>query len=173
VTQGGSDTHGLTPKIVRALDGIAEDPAMTIVVGPAYRHHVELEAALRDHRLHVDVRRNVADMTPLMLDADLAITAGGITMLELACVGTPMIAVCGDWFEEETAARVAAAGAALNLGFGGAVTEDDISRAVDVLAADADRRSRMSEAGKRLVDGRGAARLAALVRSARREAVGL
>lgn len=171
VTQGGSDTPGFTPKIVRALNGISGTPECVVVIGPAYRHHTELRDALHDHRLRVEVRRGVAEMTPLMLAADLAITAGGITMLELACVGTPSIAVCGDAFEEETAVRVAAAGASINLGFGGPVEETAIARAVDDLSSDPDRRARMSAAGKALVDGHGAPRLAMLVRSACSEPV--
>lgn len=171
VTQGGSDTPGFTPKIVRALNRITGTPDCVVVIGPAYRHHTELDDAVRGHRLRVEVRRDVAEMMPLMLAADLTITAGGITMLELACVGTPSIAVCGDCFEEETAERVAAGGASINLGFGGRVEEAAIARAVDELSSDPDRRARMSDAGKELVDGRGARRLATLIRSACSESI--
>jgi spore coat polysaccharide biosynthesis predicted glycosyltransferase SpsG len=103
-------------------------------------------------------------MAALMLRADLAVTAGGITLFELACLGTPAIVVCGERFEMETAERMHEAGAALHAGFGGDLEPARLSSALDSLAGDFELRKRMSARGREMVDGQGAHRVMALIR---------
>lgn len=165
VTQGGSDTYGFTPKIVRSLNGIPGRPRVTVVVGPAFRHERELRDATAASSVPLTLVRNARNMGALMVQADMAVTAGGLTMFELACVGTPAVVVCGERFEVGTAARLAQEGAVMNLGFGGDVEEGQIARAVGTLAADRQKREAMSSRSRALVDGRGAGRVAALIRA--------
>lgn len=164
ITQGGSDTHGFTPRILRALERAACPAHATVVVGPAFQNEQELQAAVAAERRPVTLSRGAGNMADLMGRADLAITAGGITLLELACVGTPSIVVCGERFEGETAARMEQAGFAVHLGFGGDLEETRLCEAVDTLAADLELRKRMSERGRELVDGQGARRVMDLIR---------
>jgi spore coat polysaccharide biosynthesis predicted glycosyltransferase SpsG len=164
ITQGGSDTYGFTPKIVRALEACTHRPHCTVVVGPTFGHYHDLDEAVGASTLNLTVVRNARNMAELMWKADLAITAGGITMVELACVGTPSLAICGDWFEVETAARLEKAGAVLNLGFGGNLDYTRLPASVDALAEDAEMRSTMSRCGQQLVDGKGCERIVRLIR---------
>lgn len=164
VTQGGSDTHGFTPRILRGLEYMKRRPHCTVVVGPAFRHRSELEIALAESTLDLTVVANVRNMAELMLKADLAVTAGGLTMFELACVGTPAVVVCAEPFEDETAARVAAAGAVVNLGFGGDLDYGRLAGVVDDLLGDGEARRGMSTRGLALVDGRGCQRVVHLIR---------
>lgn len=159
VTQGGSDTYGFTPRIVRALEACSRRPRYTVVVGPTFGHHHDLDEAIAASTLSLTVVRNARNMADLMWEADLAITAGGITMIELACVGTPSLAICGDWFEVETAARLAEAGAVRNLGFGGVFDYARLPHLVDEVTGDRALRETMSVKGRMLVDGRGCGRL--------------
>ena len=118
VTQGGSDTHGFTPKSLSAIDKVGNDFSVVIVIGPAFKHHKELDNVLAGMKKTVDVLHNVKNFSELMLEMDLAITAGGITMFELACLGVPSIVVCGERFEVATAERLESYGVVLNLVFG-------------------------------------------------------
>lgn len=164
VTQGGSDTRGFTPKILRALEKAACPARATVVLGPAFRHERELQEAASALRRPLALLRDPDEMAPLMRRADLAVTAGGITLFELACLGVPSIVVCGERFETETADRMAKAGAAVHLGFGGELKEERLSEAVEALAADPEQRKRLSARGKEQVDGQGAARVVQLIR---------
>jgi len=164
ITQGGSDTYGFTPKIVQALDAMISRPHCTVVVGPAFRHDGELREALDASRLNVSVVRNARNMADLMWRADLAITAGGVTMFELAAVGTPSLVICGELFEIQTARRLEEAGAMVNLGFGGDLDYSGVAKAVDGLAEDLEWRRRLSLRGKSLLDGRGCERIVRLIR---------
>lgn len=162
--QGGSDTYGFTPRILAALEGCAGSARLTLVLGPAFRHEAELKAALSQLRRPVRLLRGISDMPRLMLESDLAISAGGLTLFELACTGTPSIAVCGERFEEETACRVEAAGATVNLGFAADLDPARLAGTVEGLARHPEKRRRMSEAGRGWVDGKGAERVMQLVR---------
>lgn len=164
VTQGGSDTYGFTPKIVRSLNGLPGRPHLTVVVGPAFRHERDLRAALATAVGPLTLVRNACNMGALMAQADMAVTAGGLTMFELACVGTPAVVVCGERFEVSTAVRLAQEGAVLNLGFGDDVEEAHLAHAIAMLAEDREKRASMSSRGRALVDGLGAGRVAALIK---------
>jgi UDP-2,4-diacetamido-2,4,6-trideoxy-beta-L-altropyranose hydrolase len=172
VMQGGSDTYGFSPMIVRAVAAATVRPHCTVVAGPAFRHRKELLQAVAESDLDVTVVENPTGLAELMTATDLAITAGGLTMFELCCVGTPSLVVCAERFEEETAGRLDAEGAVMNLGFGGDLRPEALTAAVETLSGDGDRRQRMSERGRALVDGRGcdrivetiASRMAALAR---------
>ncbi len=164
ITQGGSDTYGFTPKVVRALEGMAHRPHVWVVTGPAFRHQSQLKEALAASTLDLTHIHDATNLARLMHEADLAISAGGITLFELACVGTPAIAICGEPFEVETALRLEGMGTVVNLGFGGNLNDAKIHQTVDRLAADFQARQRMSLRGKSLVDGRGAERIMGLIR---------
>jgi spore coat polysaccharide biosynthesis predicted glycosyltransferase SpsG len=103
-------------------------------------------------------------MCQLAWEADLAITAGGLTMFELACVGTPSIVVCGEPFEVEPGIRLDKAGAVVSLGFGGGVDYAKLPDLVDDLSNGVEVRRRMSARGKESVDGRGCERTVGLIR---------
>jgi spore coat polysaccharide biosynthesis predicted glycosyltransferase SpsG len=159
ITLGGADTYGFSPLVVRALASIPEGISLKVILGPAFRHEAEMTAALKDLAGRPGVvERNVADMGPYMAEADLAICSGGLTLFEMACVGTPAIVVCGEPFEVGTASRLAALGFGVNLGFGGDCTEAAIRRAVMDLINDGAGRAAMGRRGRELVDGRGAQR---------------
>jgi spore coat polysaccharide biosynthesis predicted glycosyltransferase SpsG len=104
-------------------------------------------------------------MPALMPAADVAVSAGGITMFELCCLGVPGIIVCAERFEVQTAARLDREGAVINLGFGADLEAPRLVRALNMLINDPVRRQSMSATGRRLIDGRGAERIVALLRS--------
>ena len=164
ITQGGGDTYGFTPMIIRALEQTICRPHFTVVMGPAFRHQTELAAAVSASTLDLTLVYNARNMAELMRDADLAITAGGLTMFELACVGTPSLVICAERFEMETAGRLEKAGAAVNLGFGGDMDYARLPEAVETLAADYDTRKLMSLRAKALIDGQGCERIIRLIR---------
>jgi UDP-2,4-diacetamido-2,4,6-trideoxy-beta-L-altropyranose hydrolase len=164
ITQGGSDTYGFTPRILRALEQMDNGPHCTVVVGPAFLHEAELRETVGASKLDLTVVRDARNMAKLMWNADLAITAGGLTMFELACAGTPSLVVCAEPFEVETAARLEKAGAVVNLGFGEGLDYARLPVSVDSLGRDVEIRDKMSRCGKQLVDGKGCERIVGMIR---------
>lgn len=163
VMQGGSDTHGFMPKILRSLNGFEPSIKMNIVLGPYFSHTKELNAAMRGSCREFNITSKCDDLSDFMMQADIAISAAGNTLFELACLGVPTIVVCGEKFEKITARRLEKERFCINLGFGTDVTEEDILSTLIKLINDRNLRLAMSKKGKELVDGAGIKRIASRI----------
>lgn len=92
VTTGGADQYNLAGRFVE--EALAEEKTAELqydIVSGAYNAHLEELKRLEAGHGNVFVRSNVKDMAALMLDSDVAVTAGGSTMYELSAIGVPMI----------------------------------------------------------------------------------
>ena len=103
--------------------------------------------------------RGVDDVVATMAAADVAIAAAGVTAYELARVGVPAVLVAVADNQRPVARRLAEAGAAVF------VDGSQMAEAALDLLADAARRDEMSRTARALVDGRGADRVVAAMRS--------
>lgn len=92
ITTGNTDAFGYVPMILNAI--IQEEFSIGIiydvVVGRMFFHQEELES-LAVRYSNIVLHRNVTRMSDLMKDSDLAITAAGNTILELAAAKVPQI----------------------------------------------------------------------------------
>jgi spore coat polysaccharide biosynthesis predicted glycosyltransferase SpsG len=165
VAVGGADPCRALPRIVHALDVVSERIETTAVIGPFFpRDRSELLPERYVHRVRfVDTPD---DLLQLMLDADIAVSAGGQTLYELAATGTPAVAVEVASNQGFQIRGLAAAGVVFDAG---QLSDRDfdarLSTAVERLLSDVAAREKMSVCGRRLVDGRGAARVAAAIAS--------
>ena len=159
VLQGGSDTYGFIPKIVKSLFNIPENISLNVIIGPNFTHETELDKAIQEAPRRFNLIRDKIDLSDLMLEADVAMTAGGITLFELACLGVPSIVICGERFEIGTAKRLKEKGFGVNLGFGGDIDENTIYNALRRMITNFNLRLNMHEKGKILVDGLGTERI--------------
>jgi UDP-2,4-diacetamido-2,4,6-trideoxy-beta-L-altropyranose hydrolase len=113
-----------------------------------------------------------------LAQSTLAVVAGGVTLYEACALGVPAIAVALSPRQHVTVRAIAKHGAAVDAGrlASGQLKvasgfSRKIARRVAHLLTDAPARRQMSRAGKRLVDGRGAFRVAAAVRRLARRRV--
>lgn len=159
VTMGGSDLMGITAKALRALRGIWSDIAVDVVMGVAFndKDAVEIEVSRMSN---VNLLYDVDDMAELMLKADLAISAAGSTLYELAACGVPTIALVQADNQVAGAEGMAKAGCIVNLGWGNEVDEDDVRDAVKRMINDKRKRQYISSIGQSLIDGYGTYRCA-------------
>ena len=95
VTFGGDDIRNLTPRVVKALLYHLKGVKIHTVVGAGFRSKDLLEELAQKHPDRVFLHHNLSaeGMKNLMLGADIAVSAGGQTLFELARVGTPTVAV--------------------------------------------------------------------------------
>jgi UDP-2,4-diacetamido-2,4,6-trideoxy-beta-L-altropyranose hydrolase len=164
VTLGGADTLGLTQTVIETLDSLSEEFTITTVIGPAFKHYKEIDKAVTACIHKIDVRLNISDMWNVMAESDLAISAGGNTLFELAATGTPAIVLCEELFELETADRMMEAGTCENLGYSKPLDEKRLKLTAQKMINDPDKRKSMGLAGKRLVDGLGSNRVSEIIR---------
>jgi UDP-2,4-diacetamido-2,4,6-trideoxy-beta-L-altropyranose hydrolase len=158
VTLGGSDEADHTARVLGELASLAVIE-MDVVLGPMYRHGNPIGRirGLDPGRIHV--HRGVDCLLDLAPLADLAVTAGGSTVWELACLGIPMV-VLGTAANQEAVLRgVQREQAALVLGPMQSLSPGEIAEAVRSLLAAPSRLRDISRAASRLVDGRGSERV--------------
>jgi spore coat polysaccharide biosynthesis predicted glycosyltransferase SpsG len=94
VTMGGSDTHGVTEKVVKDLKKIHDK--VTVVVGPSFEHSDFFSQELPKGFL---LKRSVPSLIEEFQYHDLAITGGGITPFEANASGLPCIVIANEPFE--------------------------------------------------------------------------
>jgi len=162
VLQGGSDTYCITPKIIRSLNESTENFSIATVVGPGFKCKTKLKNVLKSTKRKVRIFHN-AKMSTILSRHDLAITAAGNSLLELACIGMPSIVVCGEKFEVETADIMQKKGFCKNLGFGKDISQKKIASNIDQLISNLRLRKKMNRVGKKLVDGKGSERVVDLI----------
>ncbi len=94
VTLGGSDTYGVTVRVVQLLKEM--NLTATIVVGPAFMHRDMLNAVLTKG---FTLKRGVPSLIAEFHRHDLAITGGGITPFEANASGLPCVVIANEQFE--------------------------------------------------------------------------
>jgi len=93
VTFGGADTRNLTPKALKLLADTYPHLLKKVIVAKAFGNMAELEE-LKDDNTELLYSPNAAEMKNAMLESDIAISACGQTLYELARVGIPTIGIC-------------------------------------------------------------------------------
>lgn len=93
VTMGGDDSKGLTPKVLSLLQRIFPDAKKDVVIGSASLAAGDIEKK-KDVNTTLFYNLQAEAMKNLMMKADIAVSAGGQTLYELARVGVPTVAVC-------------------------------------------------------------------------------
>jgi spore coat polysaccharide biosynthesis predicted glycosyltransferase SpsG len=112
VTLGGSDTYGVTLKVVEALKNSRSQ--ITVLVGPSFQHQKELYA-LAD--LKFIIKNSVPSLIQEFAGYDLAITGGGITPFEANASGLPCIIIANEPHEVENGRFLEQIGSSAFLGY--------------------------------------------------------
>jgi len=159
---GGSDPYGLTLQALRALDSMEELFHVTIAIGPAFLHEVELRTWLAGARRQYESRREDS-LLDLMVNSDLALVSFGTTVYELAAAGLPAIALSITEDQVLAAEVFAPHGSLMHLGLFSNVSDEQIRSAVRELLNSQQLRLGMAQRGQALVDGKGAERVAKLL----------
>lgn len=167
LTFGGSDPLDVTePVLDRVLSVFPPDVQVLVAVGGAHSRREDLAARASALPERVEVHVNTSDMAGLMARAGLALTAGGNTLGELAALGVPpVVAICAD--NQVPATRWACArGLVVAVEARGVARAEVAARVVEAgltLWRDPARRADIATRGRRVVDGLGAERIAAVL----------
>jgi UDP-2,4-diacetamido-2,4,6-trideoxy-beta-L-altropyranose hydrolase len=156
VTLGGSDPHGLSFRVARWVLDILGRAQVDLVVGP---FGVSPGDAIASRG--IAVHEQPADIRRLMLEADIAVSGGGQTLYELAATGTPTVALQVATNQALNIAGLEAAGTLIAAGAADAANlERSLKAALLRLVDNPIQRVAMSRAGRTVVDGLGAMRVA-------------
>jgi spore coat polysaccharide biosynthesis predicted glycosyltransferase SpsG len=159
---GGTDPTGWTSAAVTTLsDMLPSDIEIHILSGAG---------ALPDERArvrsHVTMHVSVPDPAPLLHASHVAVIGGGTMMIEAACLGVPALVIPRTPEEVGFARQFTRAGAVRVVSPRGGFPVSGLRREMTRLLRDRPERARMRAAGRSLVDGRGAGRVADLIMAA-------
>ena len=168
ITAGGGDEHNIAGQIAQALlnSTPGEDICFGIVSGSFHPHFQKLKAWEKECS-RIRIFHDVKDMAGLMKECDLAITAGGTTVYELAALGVPFICFSYAANQEALAEYI---GTHEIAGYAGKWHKDrqgtmkKIQELFSDFCKDPQKREEAHTKEIRLVDGQGADRIAQAIR---------
>ncbi len=160
VTLGGVDPQGYTVDLVEATAGNFPYSEIDIIIGGGNPNQEAIVKKAANYH-NISVKKNIFNLPDLLYEADLVICAGGNTLHEAACIGTPAIVLPSMPHEKRTAKYFE------KRGFGIVIDVDnhwqkDIFTIFDKLMP-MEIRSQMSIRGKKLSDGAGRKRIAGII----------
>ena len=159
VSMGGTDIKGFTLLAIKSLIEIEESFFTTVLLGPGFSDHQKLNTLLANNK-RFKTQLFSEDLDKLMSESDIAIASFGVTAYELAHIGVPSILLSLTEDHAESASIFADEEIGISIGYNHAVNKNSIKSAVKTLLSDVSRRKKMSRRAKKLIDGKGAYRIA-------------
>lgn len=92
ITMGGNDLRNLTPQLLELLNDNFSFINKKVIIGDSFKNVDEIES-LKNNSVELIYSPNSKEMLNAMSNVDLAISASGQTLYELACIGVPTIAI--------------------------------------------------------------------------------
>lgn len=171
ITTGGGDPFKLTSKLLDILlkDEEYRHLRLNVLVGSGFTNCGNL-GDLSKNCDNVFLYANsvlshilpdiiYSEVSPIMLRSDLAISAGGSTLYELAACGTPAMAIILADNQEGIVHKMDELGYVKSLGWYAQLSEELVLDNLGKIMGDVQRRREMSTKGQRLVDGKGTERI--------------
>ena len=159
IMSGGSDTYGALEKILEKLDQTLFQ-RVDVICGMYYTDYESLKEKYQSYK-NIRLHKAVQNLDEYMKKADLAVSAGGTTLYELCAIGTPAISysIADNQldnvrkFEEDDI-----------IAYAGDARKEDITgklmNLIEKYREDAKLRAEISRKMQKLVDGKGAGRIA-------------
>ena len=161
VAMGGSDPCGLTLRMAKALCVLDQVFRIRFVIGTGMKDAQKVARGLVALKKNYETVEGADDLSIEYANADVALCAFGVTAYELAASGIPAIYLGLNDDHVASASAFADAGMGLSLGLAAKVSDAEIARNVQWLLNKPNVRREMRTAGLSLMDGQGAARIAA------------
>jgi UDP-2,4-diacetamido-2,4,6-trideoxy-beta-L-altropyranose hydrolase len=162
---GASDPARVTEAALNAVRESGLGVPVDVIVGAADQRREAIEESLArlapSSRLHVDP--SVQAMVELMMQADLAVGAGGVSALERCCLGLPSLLLVLAGNQAGNAAALRRMGAVRIASLTEGAEHPPLSRALLEVAREPAAIAGMSRAAAAVCDGLGAGRVAAIL----------
>jgi spore coat polysaccharide biosynthesis predicted glycosyltransferase SpsG/CMP-N-acetylneuraminic acid synthetase len=142
ISYGGTDPNNYTEKVLDILESLKiKNLKVNAILGLGYKDPNKLKEKAKQYSFEVDVKQHINHISKYMYQADIALTAAGRTVYELASIGVPTIVLV----ENErgllhTFAREE--NGIINVGLGVKILDEEIKTALVKLIEDHELRKR-------------------------------
>ena len=132
---GGTDPHNITAKVLQGLVEVEwqNHPIVDVVLSSRAPHLKKIIEQAKYYSLDMEVSVDVNDMARRMLEADLAIGAGGSTSWERCCLGLPSLIILLASNQSLIYSNLEANGIVIGLGDGFKLDPKTISSQINTL----------------------------------------
>jgi len=93
VTMGGVDHYNISSRVIKIIEKISNSIEVDILIGPYYDNIDSIKKAASISSLKINILENISNISSIILRNNMAITAGGFTVYEMASMSTPCIAI--------------------------------------------------------------------------------
>lgn len=160
LTFGGGDDRGATLFCLDAIKPLVEHAELIVLLSSSNPNREDIVKWCRETRANTKIVMDVDETASYMASSDLAITAGGMTVFEMAALGVPLLILQIADNQIPIAKAWQQCGYGINMGHLDQLSPKYLQREFMSLMQDRSRCEAMSAAGRSLVDGLGAARVA-------------
>ena len=160
VSMGSMDPNNLTSQVLAGLAKVEweEQPVVDVVLGSRAPKFKTIVDQSKNYIFDLNVLQDIENMSELMLEADLAIGAGGTTSWERCCLGLPTLVVQLADNQKQVIVELVGAGAARSISYKD--IESDIIQECNSLQKNNIAMSEISKNAFKVVNGQGAQLLA-------------
>jgi|SaaInlStandDraft_4_1057021.scaffolds.fasta_scaffold16109_3 UDP-2,4-diacetamido-2,4,6-trideoxy-beta-L-altropyranose hydrolase len=155
ITLGGEDPEDLTSWLIKGLSDILSTNRVVIIVGPANPNLENIKKNVLIHVPHAQVIFSPKNLSKYMIDAVLAITAGGITCYELAAAKVPQCMIALEEHQKSLINGFVSNNAAALLGFYDNIHIDKVKKIVNQVLKNKNISRSISENASNLVPKKG------------------
>ncbi len=166
ITTGGSDPYFAAKAFTDAFlaDKMLQEENIRyhIISGPFNSHAAELKEMYANHT-NITIYENVKSMKEIMRKCDVVLTATGSTIYEVSALGVPMLVFYFAENQKQGAEEIERKTSVINCGDFSKESQLVVTKAVSTLQRcimDKDYRKLLNQDEKKLVDGKGASRIA-------------
>ena len=158
ISFGGDDLRGITPKVLSMLVDAYPECSKSVIIGKGFREIEQIER-LKDDRTELVYFPNAEGVKRAILESDIAVSAGGQTLYELARIGLPTVAIAVAENQLNNVMGWARAGFIDYAGWWESKTFLERVLTSLIQLKGQSERARRSHIGKKLVDGGGSGRV--------------
>ena len=161
ITMGGVDPRNYTSDLIEIVPASFPNAVIDVIIGGGNRYREEIIERTKGNS-RMTVSENISNMPELIYEADLIFCAGGNTLHEASCIGTPAMVLPSMPHEVRTAKCFEKKGFGLVID-----TEAEWKKEIFGLfdrIASVKTRSDMSVKGKKISDGLGRMRMVEMIR---------
>jgi UDP-2,4-diacetamido-2,4,6-trideoxy-beta-L-altropyranose hydrolase len=164
MTFGGIDHYDLTSRLIPLIESIDNKIKINLVIGPYYDNLNQIKVAMNKSKSNIKLYKGVKNLRPIMLQSDIAITAGGMSVYELTALSIPTIGIALWNNQKSNIECLAQQGAIIPLYYSeGKEFEELIFESLKKLILDVSLQKKMSAISRSIVDGNGASRISKVI----------
>ena len=164
VTMGGIDHYDLSSRVIPMLESIAPNIIVNMVIGPYYENVDKIKYTAHRSKLEINFFEGLSNISSVILQSDVAISAGGFTVYELAAMSTPCVGIALWKNQNENIECLSNKETLMPLYYTDDISfDEELKNSIATILENSSLRANMAMAARNAVDGRGSDRISKVI----------